>query len=243
MMTRRLAFILVALLWNTSCHSASNHTTSDPANSSVKSRAKDAQGKSFPAEFTYVSVSDVKLGADPKVISVDVQLKSALEVFCENRCSKFQLAEETIGSDLVFVVSKQPIVGNTSPSLLDLKKTISVDISKTFRMVFKNSGRSENQVTVDLSSLKEGESFVAAFGEFKKSMAIGGESSGYTITIGGKSLDAVFGDKDLAAQVAASLKGKMAGFVTGVISRKESLERGTYPVATIKTFDSSITED
>jgi hypothetical protein len=241
-----MKYIFLVLLL-TSCRTTASKSegTSEltNTNSGPSVPSDEASGEVFANVLTFIGIESLKQDSGSDKMELKFSAKSEVEYFCERRCSKHSLKDTASGEMLQVGAFKMPVVGNTSPSRLsEDKKSVSVDLSKTKRIFINNVGKMGNTVEIDLAKDQMFSNFYATFAELKTSMAIGGESSGYSITFDGKSMDASFDDAGLAAQVSASGGGGIKGLVTGVMITKEGVERGVYKEFLVKTLDTTIQE-
>jgi hypothetical protein len=127
--------------------------------------------------------------------------------------------------------------------MLQENKIVEVQSGSIKAITIKDAGKLGHVITLQDIFAKDFENFYAAHAEIKASLAIGGESSGLSISFDGRSMEASVSDPNVLAQINASANKVLKGFATGHILKKNGIERGEYQVFVVKTLDPSILEE
>lgn len=186
----------------------------------------DEKPKSYDEPITYLEAVS---GAN----GVTVSLRSELELFCEQVCSKFELVEDTKDGVLTYKALRTPIRGNVQPSrLMEERRPNDKNINK---IIVKNVGKNGSDLVLNDVMINGRTHFFAVSATIAPMMAIGGESTGFSIAFEGNKMDAAIDDQKLAATAAS---GKtFSGFVTGYVVTQSKIERGDVNVFHILTFE------
>ena len=125
--TKRLVVFSVALLTATVILSSCRATS--PTAAALKSgqnRADEPVAAEKPEAqeiLRWVVATRLETGNADGSSAWNLDLKTESEMWCEARCSKFELVENTQGGVIGLHVKKTSIVGNTSPGMLLDKKS------------------------------------------------------------------------------------------------------------------------
>lgn len=91
----------------------------------------------------------------------DLVLKTDSEVWCEARCSKFELVEITDGDTSELGVKKTTIPGNTTPGMLDVKKQAAGSRAPAAKMRLLNVGVKGQSIVLEDVVTKDRPNFYA----------------------------------------------------------------------------------
>lgn len=228
---RFLPVILFALTSCVSCRTIEKRNNSDTGASTIKANSTPTETHEEPLSYLEVSAS-----GDTYAMT----FKSEPEVFCERLCSHYVLIEDHKDGGVIYKATRTPILGNVNPSRLVEQRDLSGVGSDVKRVVVENVGKIGEAIVISDVTANGHNHFFATIAKLKSALAIGGESSGYTITFNGKSMDAAIDDQTVAAQLAGSAGDPVEGFVTGYVVTESKIERGDISVFHVLTFNKDI---
>ncbi len=224
--------ILLVFSLHTSCR------TTLPSSSDSHSKSTVTQIES-PANFRFFSFK--KLVGEK---NFEAHAKSIGEFMCESICSDYELASNYKDGVLEFAVVKKSVPGKTSPGFLDKVQKIEINPKDFKKIILKNFAKKGHSVEIAQLPSQTNEEFIFALGRIVSSMGIGGESSGYQLSIGQKSQVAAFKDQSIAKQLTSkNLINPKDVLVSGIEKIFEGIERGSYQVFEINSLEFIEIED
>lgn len=93
--------------------------------------------------------------------SWNLDLKTDSEIWCEARCSKFEVVEVADGDTNELGVKKTSVVGNTTPGMLDVKKQVAASGQPTKKLRLLNVGAKGQSVVLEDVVTKDRPNFYA----------------------------------------------------------------------------------
>jgi hypothetical protein len=141
--------------------------TAQPKSSALRSDDNVSQAGQFPATgkpevLQWVIATPAKIGEAAGYGVWNLDLRTSSEVWCERRCSKFDLVETLDGDFNNLQVVKTPILGKTSPGMLSVNKEIPSGTGASAKKVrLSNVGIVGNSVVLEDVITKDRPNFYA----------------------------------------------------------------------------------
>jgi hypothetical protein len=88
-------------------------------------------------------------GSSQGVFAWDIEVRTGLEIWCERRCSEFNVDETEEAGVHSLKAVKTSILGNTTPGMLKLQKQLSGERSKISKVKLENIGMMGQSVTIE----------------------------------------------------------------------------------------------
>jgi len=118
--------------------------------SGIETQSIDVHSRDQKASVIERVVISPIAGSNPaEEFAMNVQVRTATEVWCERQCSDYTLAEETADGVFNLKALKKPIVGNTKPGALDVKKELRVSKSGVKKILILNVGSKGEAIDVE----------------------------------------------------------------------------------------------
>ena len=230
----RFVTVLTILIFS-SCTGCQTTKKRDSALQSADASTAPSKAESTPAPSTNtydepITYLSIQSAADGYAITI----RTELELFCERLCSDFHLVEDNVDGVLTYRATRTPVPGNVQPGRLMEDRAPNIKSAKIKKIVVKNVGKAGNDLVVSDVMTAGKTLFYAVSARVTPAMAIGGESSGYSVAFEGKTMDAKFDDQKLATQVGVK---PMNVFVTGYVATESKVERGDVPVFHVVTME------
>jgi hypothetical protein len=239
-MKHKYIVIILAVLLHISCKTVSPLAVSDEKQVSPYSK----QSQKFPSKIHFANIRYFSIKKTNDVDMYQLNFKSDAELFCETQCSKFDLKKSEQGGFLNFEVIRTPIAGNTTPGGLDSNEDLKLNDSNFKKLVLNNFAKKKHRLVIDTLPKTINQKLEVALAEIYSAIAIGGESSGYQVTIDGKSHTATFKSQDISKQLSAiDLSTPKSVIIIGSQKTAEGIERGIYPVFEIESIEFIQTDD
>ena len=103
--------------------------------------------------FQWVIINKPVSAVGEGEFSWNVDLRSGMEIWCERRCSEFNLKSESVATQQGrvdrLVVVKKSIQGNTTPGMLKVQKELRGKLAETRHVVIENVGVKGNSIVID----------------------------------------------------------------------------------------------
>ena len=158
----------------------------------------------------------------------NLDLKTDSEVWCEARCSKFELIETVDGDTNEFGVKKTAVIGNTSPGMLDIKKQVTGTGAKAAKVRLLNVGAKGQTVVLDEVVTPERPNFYAV--PMKISAQVDGEKSSLKGEFTGKTVELRLEKNASLPTVDTRSSGPIEGFVMGSLVESKDASGKTVEV-------------
>ncbi len=161
------------------------HTKSSPPKAEEPVAAPKSEANLAVLRWVVATRAGSSTGADAAGWSLD--LKTDSEVWCEARCSKFELIETVDGDTNDFGVKKTAVVGNTSPGMLDVKKQVGANPAKAAKVRLLNVGEKGQIIVLEDVVTPDRPNFYAV--PMKISAQVDGEKSSLKGEFTGKTVE------------------------------------------------------